>query len=92
MVARVVTALRSAEVRNSFSSFSLEEAIDQHIEAIEGETQEGLTRPNKLAQVDRVKTDFDNAIEGLRATDPDQFRQSDPNEDANTEVADEEDG
>lgn len=93
VVARVVTALRSAEVSNSFASFSLEEAIDQSIERIEGDVLEGTTRPNKLVQVDRIKQDFQNAIEGIRETDPDAFRPPNPEGDVNTaQDPEEEDG
>jgi len=88
VVANVVGALRSAEVRNSFASFTLEEAVDQAIDVIEGPPQNGTTRPNKLVQVDRIKQDFDNAIEGIRETSPDAFRRSDPTDDVNTDPED----
>jgi hypothetical protein len=88
VVAAAVGALRSAEVNNSFSSFTLEEAVDQAIERIEGSPRG--TRPNKLTEIDRIKQDLDNAIEGIRATNPDDFRPSDPTQDVNTEPEPEE--
>jgi hypothetical protein len=91
VVSAVVGALRSAEVNRSFASFSLEEAIDQAIERIEGEPPQGTTRTNKLAQVDRIKQDLEDAIEGIRETDPDAFRQANPSQDVNTAPEPEED-
>lgn len=81
-VANAVGALRSQEINRSFASFSLEEAIDQQIERIEGEGTPTL--PNLLTYVDRIKSDLDGVIDGIKETDPDLFRQSDPTQDANT--------
>lgn len=81
-VANAVGALRSREINRSFASFSLEEAIDQQIERIEGEGTETL--PNLLTAVDRIKSDLDGVIDAIKEMDPDLFRQADPSSDANT--------
>lgn len=81
-VADAVGALRSQEINRSFASFSLEEAIDQQIEAIEGEGTE--TRPNLLTAVDQVKNELDAVIDAIKETNPDTFRAADPSADANT--------
>ncbi len=83
VVASVVGALRSAEANKSFASFSLEEAIDQAIDRIEG-AQEGRLKPNRVAQVAKIREDLTNAIEGMRASDPDSFRPASETTDVNT--------
>jgi len=86
VVSAAVGALRSAEVNNSFAAITLEEVVDQAIELIEGDPGAGTTKPNKLLRADTIKRDLDNAIEGIRATDPDLFRVRNANEDVNTDL------
>lgn len=81
-VADMVGALRSQEINKGFVSFTLEEAIDQQIERIEGDPT--ATRVNQLTRVDRIKTELDAVIEAIKNTDPDLFRAPSSNDDANT--------
>ncbi len=82
VTASVVGFVRSREITRAFTSLSLEELIDRRIARIEA-PQDGQ-RPGALAQILKIKTDFVNAIEGIRATPPDAFRSPDPSTDANT--------
>lgn len=82
VTAAVVGFVRSREVTRAFTSISLEELIDRRIERIE-HPQKG-DRPGMLAQLLTIKTNFENAIEGMKATPPDAFRAPDPASDANT--------
>lgn len=82
VTAAVVGFVRSQEITRAFTSISLEELIDRRITRIEA-PQDG-DRPGALARLLKIKTDFENAIEGIRATPPDAFRAPDPSTDANT--------
>lgn len=84
VVARAVSALRSMEINQSFAAFSLEEAVDQRIEQLEGHPN-GVYE-GRVAAVDRIKADLDSSIEGIKATDPDSFRPKDEQQDSNTPV------
>jgi hypothetical protein len=81
VVANAVGFIRSAEVTNSFTSIGLEELIDQRIERIEAPSG---TRTGHLARLEKIKVDFENAIEAMKNTPPDAFRSPDPDTDANT--------
>lgn len=82
VVANTVGFVRSNEVSRSYTSISLEELIDARIDRIE-EPMEG-TRPGALARLEKLKNDFEDVIEGIKATPPDAFRSPDPDTDANT--------
>lgn len=82
VVADVVGFVRSAEITRSFTSLSIEELVDNRIAQIE-EPQTG-DRPGALAQLEKIKNDFENAIEAIRNTPPDAFRAPDPSSDVNT--------
>ncbi len=82
IVANTVGFVRSREVTRSYAAISLEELIDARIDRIE-EPMEG-TRPGSLARLEKIKNDFEGALEGIRATPPDSFRRPDPDTDANT--------
>lgn len=82
VVANTVGFVRSREVTRSYTAISLEELIDNRIERIEA-PQEGA-RPGALARLDKIKNDFDAALEGIKGTSPDAFRRPDPDTDANT--------
>lgn len=82
VVASVVGFVRSQEITRAFTAVSLEELIDARIQRIE-EPESG-DRPGALARLAQIKSNFENAIEGIRATSPDAFRAPDPSVDANT--------
>lgn len=82
VVSDVVGLLRSQEVTRTFTSISLEELIDKRIARIEAPVTG--EKPGLLARLDKVKNDFTAAIDGIRETPPDAFRQPDPDTDANT--------
>lgn len=82
IVANTVGYVRSREVTRSYTSVSLEELIDNRIERIEASATDG--RPGALAQLDKIKNDFDGAIESIKQVPPDAFRRPDPDTDANT--------
>lgn len=82
VVANAVGELRAQQQRDSFSSLSLEELMDQHVELLVGTSD--TTRPSRLQRVQKIKADLDNNIEAMKATDPDLFRAHDPDSDVNT--------
>lgn len=82
IVANTVGFVRSREVTRSYTSVSLEELIDSRIERIEASTDN--MRPGELARLDKIKNDFEAAIEGIKQVPPDTFRRPDPDTDANT--------
>lgn len=82
VVGNVVGFVRSAEITRSFTSVSIEELTDKRIGRIEDPQTED--RPGALAQLEKLKNDFDNALEGIRNTPPDAFRSPDPANDVNT--------
>lgn len=82
VTAAVVGFVRSQEITRAYTSLSLEELIDRRIQRIEAAQDEG--RPGALARLQSIKTNFENALEGIRATPADAFRAPDPSADANT--------
>lgn len=82
VVASVVGFLRSQEITKSFSSISLEELIDRRIDRIEAPVSG--EKPGALARLTKIKTDFDAALEGIKATPTAAYRAPDPATDANT--------
>ncbi len=85
VTAAVVGFVRGQEITRAYTSLSLEELVDRRIARIE-EPQDG-GRPGALARLQSIKTNFENAIEGIRATPADAFRSPDPSADANTSDA-----
>ncbi len=82
IVANTVGFVRSREVTRSYTSISLEELIDNRIERIEA-SQDSM-RPGELARLEKIKNDFEAAIESIKQVPPDTFRRPDPDTDANT--------
>jgi hypothetical protein len=82
IVAAAIGELRSQEVRDSFSSLSLEELADQHIERLE-ESADPL-HPSRLQRLRKVRDDLAESIEAMKETPPSRFRRYDPDNDANT--------
>ena len=75
-------ALLGQQSVQAWSAFTLEEAMDAQIEAIEGAGTD--KRPNELARVDRVEQECLAAIAALRELPPEQFLEPDPEQDVNT--------
>lgn len=76
-------ALLGQQTIQSWTAFTLEEAIDAQVESIEGPSTD--KRPNQLERVDRIEQECLAAIKALRNTPPEQFREPEPGEDVNTE-------
>jgi hypothetical protein len=88
VTAFAVGELRSQEVRNTYSSISLEELTDQQIERLL-ESEDPLN-PSRLQRLRQVRDSFANAIDAIKATPPEAFQRHDPENDANTAPGDEE--
>lgn len=73
VVADALSELRSQEVRNAFSSLTLEELVDQHIEMLESTDDQKLGR---LARLRKVKEDLLARIEAIKEVPPEAFRRS----------------
>jgi hypothetical protein len=67
----------------SWLAFTFEEAVDLQIESIEGSSS--TKRPNELERVDRIEQSTTSAITQLKNTPPEEFVESDSDEDVNTE-------
>ncbi len=81
-VAGTVGFVRSREVTHGYTSISIEELVDNRVARIEAAQTD--TRPGDLARLEKIKNDFDAAIEAIKATPPDAFRTPDPDTDVNT--------
>ncbi len=75
-------ALLGQQSVQSFTSFTFEEAMDGHIEVIEG--KDSKLRPNELHRVERVKNNVLRAIEEIKKIDPSEFVKADSVKDVNT--------
>lgn len=82
IISEVVGFVRSGEITRSFTSLSIEELVDNRIERIEA-PQTG-DRPGALARLEKIKNDFENALQAMKDTPPDAFRSPDPSNDVNT--------
>lgn len=67
----------------TWSAFTLEEAIDAQIEEIEGTSTD--KRPNERERVDRIEKGVLSAIAQLRETPPEKFLEPDRDNDVNTQ-------
>ncbi len=76
-------ALRGREHAESLAAFTLEEAIDAHIERIEGAGSQ--THPNQLDRIERVRSDLLAAVSAVRSVSPDKFKDVDSGYAVNTE-------
>jgi hypothetical protein len=80
----VYSALEAEKTINSFSAFTLEEALDAQIERISGQSTK--LRPNVLERVDSMESKLLQAAEQLKATNPEDFVEKNENGDVNTPV------
>lgn len=80
-------ALVGQQSIQAWTAFTFEEAMDAQIERIEGKSTD--KRPNELERVDRIEQDALSAIAALRDTPPEQFIESNSEQDVNTPREDE---
>jgi hypothetical protein len=67
---------------NTFAAFTIEDAIDQQIEVIEG--KDSSRRPNLLHRVERIKNDLLSSADEIKKLPPEAFIMTDANEQVNT--------
>jgi hypothetical protein len=77
-------ALVGQQYAQSAVAFTFEEALDAHIERIEGPSTP--LRPNQIERVDRIENELLAAVESLKQVPPEQIIEPDPEEDVNTDV------
>lgn len=75
-------ALVGDQTAQSFSAFTLEEALDAQIERIEGAGT--ALRPSLLGRIDRILSETLQAIDQVKKTDPEVFLEPDVEQDVNT--------
>jgi len=75
--------LESEKTTQTFNAFTFEEALDNQIEAIEGESTK--IRPNELDRVDRIYFNLQNAVEVVKQVPPEQFLTPNEQNDVNTD-------
>lgn len=75
-------ALVGDQTAQSFSAFTLEEALDAQIERIEGKGS--AIRPNLLDRVNRVLSETVQAVEQIKQMPPEAFIEADSDKDVNT--------
>lgn len=75
-------ALVGQQSVQSWTAFTIEEALDAQIERISGASTS--KRPNELERVDRIEQDALAAVAALRETPPEQFLESNSSQDVNT--------
>jgi uncharacterized protein YdcH (DUF465 family) len=86
VVSDAVGELRSAEIRDSYVSLSLEELVDQNIERLEGGTDP--TSPSRLERVRKIREELSSKIDAMKDTPPEFFRRADAEGDVNTPPGD----
>ncbi len=84
IVANTVGELRSTEIRDTYAALGLEELMDQHIGRLTG--SDDPLRPSRLLRLTRIRDEFRNNLEALKATSPESFRRKNPSTDVNTAV------
>ena len=75
-------ALIGQQNTQTFQAFTIEDALDEQIEQIEGAGTR--IRPNQLARVDRVESGVLEAVEQLKAIPDEAFKKVNEDEDVNT--------
>jgi len=70
----------------TFAAFTFEEAVDQHIEEVEGEATE--SHPNKLTRVERIRGELTQAVEQLKEVPPEAFMDANLSQSSNTPAED----
>lgn len=75
--------LEAEKNTQTLSAFTFEEALDNQIQAISGESTK--IRPNELDRVDRIYNNLLEAVEVIKKVPPEQFLTPDSLKDVNTE-------
>lgn len=81
-LANAQAALQGEKTVQSFSAFTLEEALDAQIERIEGAGTQ--LRPNELVRVDKILNEVRQSTNQIKALPPEAFVKADPDQDVNT--------
>lgn len=81
-LANAYAALQAEKTIQSFSAFTLEEALDAQIDRIEGKGTK--LRPNELDRVDRILNQVIQAVDQLKSLPPESFSKPDQSSDVNT--------
>jgi len=76
-------ALVGRQYTESQQAFTFEEALDAHIEAIEG--KDDPLHPNELNRVRRIRNELNAAVDAIKALPPEAFVLEASEEDVNTE-------
>lgn len=84
VLAQALTEVRSNEVRTSFASVTLNELIDQHIDRLAESTDPWMIP--RLQQVQKIRRELTDVIAKVKEMDPSEFREPEPDRDANTSV------
>lgn len=82
VVNQAYSALRGQESVQTFAAYTLEDALDEQIEAIEGSPKN--RRANKLEVVDSVENDLLSLADKIKKTPPEAFTQKNEGKDVNT--------
>ena len=76
-------ALEGQRSIDSFNAYTFEEALDDLIEQIEGDSTK--IRPNKLDEVSRVEDEVAKVVASVKELPPEDFLDPDTSRDVNTE-------
>jgi hypothetical protein len=83
VINRAYGSLQGRANADTFRAFTFEEALDAHIEEIEGETY-SQAHPNKLDRVSQMKNDIVRIAEELKTQPPETFALADDEDNVNT--------
>jgi hypothetical protein len=79
-------SLRGRAVADSFAAYTIEEAIDAHVDVIEGKGTK--VHPSQLDRVERIRNDLIAVAEAIKALPVDSFRPVDDADAVNTPTGD----
>jgi hypothetical protein len=80
-------AIMGTQTSKEFSAFTFEEALQQQLDRIQGESTK--LRPNELERVDKIESELLSAVEQTKALPPESFREPE-DDDVNKELDDDE--
>jgi DNA repair ATPase RecN len=75
ILSNAYAALLGSQTTKSFSAFTFEEAMDAHVDRIEGDSTP--IRPNLLERVDNIENQVLRTLEEIKATPPEYFEKRD---------------
>lgn len=82
IVSAAVAELRSEERNTSLQAYTIEDAVDQQIELLVGDSDPH--RRSALQRIDKIKDDLLANIDAMKATPPEYFLRQDADGAANT--------